>query len=380
MRSVRVGPLTEEQRIALADLLGLDRLPPEVVTVPVAKLDQVLTEAAGIDLRQAVARFVGPIGDRAADRAAAGAERDAFWARVERHPVVAAQPALLAWVEATRRAGLVDGSVERTSQLVERALRVLAELPAAGVPLPVLAERVLHDPHALDDGTRCAGLVQRALAEVYELPVPVDAAARRRLWELAGVADDALSSVVLVAGLRPPAPDVVGTVLRVCADAGHAAALTLAQVRAAAWSVGLPEVVWVVENPSVLALALARFGTGCPPLVCTSGWPSSAGILMLRQLAAAGCELRYHGDFDGEGIRIAALLLSRTGARPWRMTTADYLTGLARQPSGLGVGRVTEAPWDAGLAAALRERDVTVSEERVVDLLLDDLAAHHSCG
>jgi uncharacterized protein (TIGR02679 family) len=362
-----------EERSAVADLLGMDRLPPDEVSVSVAKLDQVLAEA-GEGLREVVTRLVGPIDDRAARQAAAAAERAGLWEWLRAHPVVLGQPVLVDWVESVRRAGLVGGSVSGTRASVGEALRVLAELPAAGEPLPVFAERTLRDPHALDDGTRCATLVLRALAAIYELPVPADVAQRRHLWERAGIADDELSSVVLVAGIRPPGPDLVSAILRLCADAGQAAALTLGQVRATTWAAGLPDRVWVFENPSVVALALNRFGPRCPPMVCTSGWPNSAGILLLRGFSDAGCRLAYHGDFDGEGIRIAANIISRTGATPWRMGVDDYLSALGRQPTGPGVGRVTEAPWDAALASSMREHDVTVSEERVADLLLSELS------
>ncbi len=369
---VRVGPLTEDERVALADLLGMDRLPPEYVSVPVEKLERELGE----ELRAVVTRVVGPIDDRAARQAQAAAERAELWEWLTGHQVVAGQPVLLDWVESVRRAGLVGGSVGRTRVALEQALNVLAELPAGGVPLPVLAERTLRDSHGLDDGTRCATWVLRALAAIYEVPMPVDVAQRRQLWERAGVADDELSSVVLAVGIRPAGVGVANEILRVCADAGQAAALTLGQVRTATWT-RLPEQVWVFENPSVVAFALQRFGTRCPPMVCTSGWPNSAGILLLRGFAGAGCQLNYHGDFDGEGIRIAANVMSRTGAVPWLMGTAEYLAALEDQATGPTAGRVTEAPWDAALAESMREHDVTVSEERVADLLISELASHH---
>ena len=50
--------------------------------------------------------------------------------------------------------------------------------------------RLLGDPHGLDDGTRCAGLVLRALTAIYEVEPPADAPARRALWERAGVAEE----------------------------------------------------------------------------------------------------------------------------------------------------------------------------------------------
>ncbi len=366
---IRLGPLMEEQRAALADLLGLDRLPPETVTVSVARLDEVLIEAVGLPLRDVVAELVGPIGNRAQEREAQGKERADLWVWLKRSDVVVGQPALNDWVEAVRRGGLVEGSTERTKKLLEGTLDVLAELPAAGVPLPVLAQKTLHDPHGLDEGTRQGALVLKALAAIYDVPVPTDVQQKRGLWERAGVADDELSSVVLVAGMRPEGEGVASKVLRACT--GHAAALTLGQLRATNWGNGLPETVWVVENPSILALALERFKESCPPLVCTSGWPNSAGILLLSGLAEAGCELRYHGDFDGEGIRIAANVMARTGAVPWRMGAADYLKAVGTV--GPSVGRVTEAPWDGQLAEVMREHGITVSEERVADELLAEL-------
>jgi uncharacterized protein (TIGR02679 family) len=108
-------------------------------------------------------------------------------------------------------------------------------------------------------------------------------------------------------------------------------------------------------------------------MVCTSGWPNSAGMLLLCRLSKAGSTLHYHGDFDGEGIRIAAHIIARTGAHPWRMSTADYLAALSAGSTGPPVGRVTDAPWDPALGDALRTHGTAVSEERVTDGLLGEL-------
>ncbi|WP_454198100.1 TIGR02679 family protein [Nocardia sp. Marseille-Q1738] len=369
---VKVGPLDIGQQTALADFFGSSRLPGEYRIVSLAEVDAVLLEVSGADAYTVVEHLVGPVGDRSAERAAEMAARQQLWAWLSGHDVVRAQPVLEEWVASTRRAGLMTKSVEYTRFELGRALRVLRELPGAGVPLPVFAERVLGDPHALDDGTRLQATVVRALAVLYDGEPPTDAIQLRALWERAGVADDELSSTVLVAGLPTSAADgVVGEILRTCASRGLAAVVTLQQIRCEPQLAEAAGRVWVVENPSILAMALARFGDRCPPMVCTAGWPSSACVHLLDRLSRAGAELRYHGDFDGEGLRIAANIVARFGAVPWRMTSADYLSAVGA--SGPAAGRVTPVPWDGDLSEHLRRTGLAVPEERVVDVLLADI-------
>jgi uncharacterized protein (TIGR02679 family) len=371
VRTVRLARLCPAERSALADLLGLARLPGEPATVAVARVDDAVRRGCGLGARELTERLHGPLRDRPAERAAAATERAALWADLDSHPLVTALPALHGWVDGLRRGGLIGGSVAVTAAHCRMALAVLAELPAGGAPLPVLAQRVLGDPHALDEGTRLSSTVLRALAALHDEPPPVDAAGRRDLWALHGVTGDELSTTVLVAGFTPPGSGALVTTLRVWADAGQAVVVTLAQLRDAPELPGVPTV-HVVENPSVLAMAVHRFGPACPPLVCTAGWPNTAAVTLLRGLRSAGATLRYHGDFDGEGLRIAAYVMDRTGATPWQMSTADYLATVTDH--GPAPGRLTDAPWDPDLAAALAEHAVAVPEERVASALLDDLA------
>jgi uncharacterized protein (TIGR02679 family) len=389
--SVRVGAWTAQEREAVADLLGLDRVPAPGGSLSMAALQRAVCDGTddshgnhdgAARLRAVVEGALGPLGDRRSELSALRADRAALWAWLEGHPVVRAEPALQDWVAQLRRAGLIGGSVPTTRALLERALAVLAAIPGEGIGLPVFADRVLHDPHALDEGHRLATTVLQALCCLTGT-TPHDAADRRAVWQRLGVETDALSSTVLVAGLRARsrraagARDHAGLILAACADAGDAAVLTLAQVRTLVGhgetALAAAHDVHVVENPSVTAAALARFGVRCPPLVCTSGWPSTAGMLLLRALAAGGARLHYHGDLDGDGLRIAAHLVARTGAVPWRMTRADYELALARRPAGPPAGRISDVPWDAGLGPALRASGVTVTEEAVIDDLLGDL-------
>ncbi|MGP4095421.1 TIGR02679 family protein [Nonomuraea sp. KM90] len=353
---VRVTGLEAAQQAAVADLLGLDRYPGPAITIDVARLEGAL----GLDARTVTEAVIGPLDDRRRRHAERRLEREALLGWFAAHPVVVAEPALLAL-----------SAVRAGRDLLGQALDVLAALPAAGRPLAAVAADVTGDPHALDEGTRLSALVLKALSILYDVPAPEGAEARRALWERAGVACDALSTTVLVAGLRPSGDEPLARVLRIWD--GRPSVITLAQLQDVRELRPAEPDAWVVENPTVLALAHQRFGTSCPPMICTSGWPNSAVIRLLRSLP--GVRLHYHGDFDGAGLRIAAYTMAKTGAVPWRMSAGDYLRALADGPaSGPAPGQVTDAPWDPGLAPAMRSRGLAVPEERVAERLLDDLA------
>src|SRR4051794_39257054 len=140
---VRIGPLDDEQRGALADLLGLDRLPDVRPSVALVRLEEAVADAGGCTLRDVVAGIVGPLDDHAAMRQRRKDERDELWTWLAAHETVRSQPALGEWVAHCRNGGLIDGSVPRTRDLLTSALAVLAALPAQAQPLPVFAARVV---------------------------------------------------------------------------------------------------------------------------------------------------------------------------------------------------------------------------------------------
>jgi len=96
---------------------------------------------------------------------------------------------------------------------------------------------------------------------------------------------------------------------------------------------------------------------------------------LMSQLAAAGARLRYHGDFDWPGLTIGNFVVRALGARPWRFTADDYLAACQGGASVLAADGRIEAQWDPSLAGVMAERALTIHEEAVSDLLLEDLRA-----
>ena len=133
--------------------------------------------------------------------------------------------------------------------------------------------------------------------------------------------------------------------------------------------------VYVCENPNLVAIAADRVGARCAPLVCTDGMPAAAQRTLLAQLAQAGAQLRYHGDFDWPGLRIANHVMRTWEARPWRFMARDYEAAATDAPQARHALNVTgvEAAWDDALAPAMRRHGVAIAEEAVAASLLEDL-------
>ena len=190
----------------------------------------------------------------------------------------------------------------------------------------------------------------------------------RDLWATAGV---------LVNELARPALFLNLPAVGFAAMAGEPAYLSLrALLRSPPlWRVER-RTVYVCENPNLLAIAADHLGSRCAPLVCTDGMPAAAQRSLLSQLAQAGADLRYHGDFDWPGLRIGIQVMAAHGAAAWRFGADDYRDALlvAPRPGRLLQGVDIEAPWDAELAGAMRSAQRAIDEEMVAASLLEDLA------
>ncbi|GAA2124879.1 TIGR02679 family protein [Streptomyces synnematoformans] len=341
------------------------------VTIPLRKLAATLADAAvAPDLHTAVQALTGRITPRTERISAEEAARDTATA-----VLAAGRHAGCAWYDAWAAGLRADGTLTRlirrgeTGQ-VTAAVAALDLLPAPGLPLPVLAERATGDTKALA-ATPLAGLILRALALRSHTAPPRGGEAERTLWESAGVLTDDLSSHVLVLGLPARGDEPLADWLTQAAQRRTPFRVTLHQL------VTMPiapaaGVVHVCENPSVLRAAVAAPATG--PLICTEGNPSAACHRLLTSLHRAGVTIRWRGDFDWTGLRTTASAATRYTAQPWRMSAADYESALAAGDSEPLRGSPAPSPWDPALARRMRETGRAVMEERMLPLLLADLA------
>ncbi|WP_443075504.1 TIGR02679 family protein [Streptomyces sp. NBC_01483] len=383
------GPSEAERRTAIG-ITG--RYRPETVkrlAVPLSDLDAYLHDRYGTGLLTTLGRLHGPLRDRPAERADEEARREQAMKSAHSSPL-AGQGWFAAWLERIAADGTLTRLVRRgDAPLLDAAVRVLERLPGdrdrfpgdqdrppahpAGVlPLPVLAEWATGDTKALVPGSPLEQLVLRALAQRTGGDIPRVRAGRRALWESAGAIADDLASQVLVLNIGAEGDTVVCDWLRDAADFGIPFRLTLHQL-ATDPVVPAARTIFVCENPAVLRAAAGELQDTSAALVCTEGVPSAACHKLLGDAVRAGARLHWRADFDWAGLRITADAVARHGARPWRMTAADYTAALSKGESTPLAGPPAAGPWDPELARAMAESGSAVMEERLLPALLSDL-------
>lgn len=361
----------------MARLLGRPAGSGAALTVRLEAVESVLRRsgACADGLAAAVVALTGPVDDRVATaELVRTAWRDAF-APVDR--AVAGREGLVGWVAGLQASGAVRRIAREPTaagELLGRLAVVLEALPLdSAEPLGRFAERVLGSAHALDPGDPLHGLALGAARVVGGEGDGSGAEWRRRVWASVGLVLDELSTTVLVLNL-PVADDApTGRMLAGLCEAGEPAVVTLRQLRSPLGVIGAAPIISICENPVVVAEAADRLGAAGGPLVCVGGQPGVAALTLLRMLADGGASLRYHGDFDWPGIRIANHLASRIPVRPWRFDEAAYRE-VAVRGSAL-TGDHAAPSWDPGLGRAMAEIGRAVEEERVLGDLVEDLRA-----
>jgi uncharacterized protein (TIGR02679 family) len=366
------GPTEVERRVVIG-ITGRHRpVGVKAVRIELAELDQAVRDACGSSLIEVLVQQGGPLRDRRAERTVEARTRASLLASARTLcPRHTDEPWFTAWLD-----GLADdGTITRlirgheTDELIFAA-RVLDRLPGSGLPLPVLAEQATGNTKALS-GTRAASLVLRALALRDAVATPTSRAQARVRWEAAGVIVDDLASQVLVLNIRVTGDHIVARWLRDAADAGIPFRLTLHQLSLAQLAPNAPTI-HVCENPAVLRAAAGQLGTSSAPLICTEGQPSAACHTLLT--AATG-QIHWRGDFDWTGLRTTATAITRYHALPWRMTSKDYSIALEAGDSEPLKGLPAPSPWEPRLAELMSHHRQAIMEERLIPVLLDDLAS-----
>lgn len=230
------------------------------------------------------------------------------------------------WINRMVEMDKFDVSCERLAQAMER-------LPLDYERLPVFGQRILGNPHAFDRTTDLGKLLIHALhVKRGQIGAPPSDTERVNdlLLEFKLLRDDITNFVTCAnvtaerEGTEHPmwhGAAVMHSVLNV----PMRELLNVDRVRPSRG-----HTVWIVENSGVFSSLLDDVPDA--PLVCTHGQFKLAAYRLLDALVASGCQLKYAGDFDPEGLQMAARLKERYGDKLdyWCMDLESYV---ASEPS-----------------------------------------------
>lgn len=372
--SVDVVLATRGERHAAGGLLGRT-VTRGRVRVDLAALDARLRDRSGVGgLHEVLPAMDGvPLRDRREERAELDEARQRPLALADE---LVATEWSIDWIAGLRRTGLLTGrpDAERVVRDAAAVLLHLTETPATPRSRVEVGALLLGDAHALDRDRLLHGVVLRGLAAATGVAVPEGAYERERLWAAYGVEPDLLSRTCLV--WRLPVHGDSPTARRVndAAAAGDPVHLTEWDLRRAdPCAPGSGSRVLVCENPRVIE-AVAEQRVDGWAAVCTAGEPNLVVDRVLRGLASAGADLRYHGDFDWPGIALANRAVARYVVKPLLMAAGDYVAAV-RSDGPVLAGAPVEPLWDAELGAAMRSHKRAIHEEAVLGSLLASLAS-----
>lgn len=372
IREIRLTGLAPHEREAVAQITGSRSRASRSIALDLEKVDNAL-RAAGIapSLRSALEQLDGPIINLASTRAAIATRWNHIVSKAE-HPL------LKQWLSVPANLGILKRLSGSDHLLAEQICRhagaILSCLPKGGTTLAHLAADVLGDPHGLDAGQPVATVVISTLrnpALLDEDAMLAEDDRVRSVWARVGVMVNELARPALFLNLPFFVTDDSGAMA--AGQPSYASLRWLMRSRPI-WDVREREV-FVCENPNIVTIAADHLGAGSLPLVCTDGMPAAAQRVLLTQLRTSGAQLRYHGDFDWPGIRIANLVIREHGASAWRMNEKDYNAAAERsQGRGTGLsGAAAVASWDPALSTEMAVLGLGIAEEAVAESLLSDL-------
>ncbi len=320
---------------------------------------------------------------------------------------------------------------ERQLNMVRYVVSALDQLPSSRSPerLALFAQRISGDPHTFDPDRAEGRLFRHALIDLVGLSdeaSPLERVPLPDLYANAGLLVDTISSNVAVFnlagaiyhnGILDPLPQAAGE---------RVLLLPLRQLLE--WQSAQPATadIYVFENPQVFeeviaGLTRSNSGKTLPTLVCTSGWPSTAAIMLLDQLLApqvsqqapqqgfdlpglqqapqqgdhkgrpyyaspaqvqvqeTANQLYYSGDFDLAGLKIATYLVERYPGRChlWRFDSESYVKALHDKgvpANSADLAALSNLPEIfAPLVAVMQEKGKWAYQEGITRLLLEDV-------
>lgn len=200
--------------------------------------------------------------------------------------------------------------------------------------LAVLSAYVTADPHAFDSNKLAGKLLLHLLAYRARAPLPATAEERDALFFQSGIVCDSISSTVTQIGLVLGSNGEEHPASCAFRRRHEINTLSLTNLAALTFACSPSGRAYLVENQMLFSQLCDNAEQFHSPLICTSGQLQVAVLRLLDLLVEAGVKLFYSGDFDVEGLSIAARLQARypNMLTLWHMEAEDYMACRSGNP------------------------------------------------
>ncbi|GAC91997.1 DNA topoisomerase IV subunit A with TOPRIM domain [Anoxybacillus flavithermus NBRC 109594] len=320
--AISVTSFSTEEKEAIASFFG-----KEMSRVSLAAFEQQLTNTrfAGISLIELLEHYFGePFVTKKEQQIEAEREKEAYFTRLM-HTYRAQRD----WLIAVEKQRFVQLAYQQNPQTLETAIsvvcRALEQLPSTYVRLPVFAQQVANDPHALDLHTLAGKLLLSALQFYAEKEYDLSSVEEvNELLQSCHLLREDVLNFVTCAGVLAETEKGRHLVFAAACETNTALNVPLREVMPlvrAYPSIG--NTVFIVENAGVFSTLVDTN----VPLISTNGQLNLATMWLLDLLVKEGVTLYYSGDFDPEGLKMAQRLVERYGSsvRLWHYDRSDYL-------------------------------------------------------
>ncbi len=250
--------------------------------------------------------------------------------------------------------------------------------PTPYIRLAVLSAQLTGNPHYFDRAGTAGAVFIQALCCWLNREPPQNAQEMTALYFEGGIQTDDVSSTVIAFGLhlekecgRHPAFEGFIKEKEPCV-------ISLANLAGIRRAYGDCRYVFVVENEMVFGHMVDQLKDTSAALVCVSGQPRVAALVLLDLLAAEGVTLFYAGDLDPEGMGIADRIWRRypERVRLWHMEQKDYVESRSEEKMEerrLAALKNLRNPTLRATARLLEQEKCAGYQERLLDEMVGDV-------
>ncbi|MGF7186535.1 uncharacterized protein (TIGR02679 family) [Desulfitispora alkaliphila] len=214
---------------------------------------------------------------------------------------------------------------------VKHLSKAMSELPCDYERLPVFSQRITHNPHAFDLKNNLGKLLLHVLnvhgGNQSAPSLLSDGEMVNNLLQHYYLLRDDITNYVSCANIVAETKDGIHPMWKAAAETKSVMNVPLREILDV--SIAYPKDknnkrVWIVENSGVFSSLLDAVPHA--PLLCTHGQFKLAALKLLDILTLSDCLIYYAGDFDPEGLAMAARIKERypSNSTLWRMDLGSY--------------------------------------------------------